>query len=524
MVVNKKYLVFPINTKGEKVLVNFYLGNERVRYFNMRLDNENCDYKAYIDMSEFLSKDIKIEAENGYQINIEESDVYKDETLYKEELRPKVHFSTRQGWINDPNGLVFDGENYHLFYQHNPCDHQWENMSWGHAVSPDLIHWEEKDIALYPDEFGTMFSGSAIIDEKNLLGKQVGNKKTILLYYTAAAQKHTEHKNFTQCLAYSTDGGKTFVKYENNPVIDFIKGENRDPKIVWCPELNCYLLALFLDGFEYAIFKTDNLVNFTEWFRFTAPEENECPDIFRLKADDGKYKWVFIGAHDVYVIGEIKDNKFIPDTGFKKLHNGAWYASQTYSGLSNSRRVRVEWMRWFGLDAKTFNQQMGIPTEITLKNINGEYYLSAEPVKELEGIYQNTEVFENIEVKNGEEYVIKKDAAPVYIEIKGEYPEKGKLKVNSFGMRAEFDFLGNKAKITEFENQISLNKEKLDIKILIDKTSCEIFMDGGVFCLTNAGRDHLIIDDKQSEIKFTCDADIKLSKIKVTDLKNIWSV
>lgn len=149
------------------------------------------------------------------------SKIYQDDviagqdSLYKEKNRPQFHFTTRRGWINDPNGLVYHNGEYHLYYQHNPYEREWENMHWGHAASTDLVHWKELPVALFPDEHGTMFSGSAVIDDKNTAGfNQKGTAAMIIAYTADSPEKQV------QCIAYSLDNGRTFVKYEGNPIID----------------------------------------------------------------------------------------------------------------------------------------------------------------------------------------------------------------------------------------------------------------------------------------------------------------
>ena len=522
MLITKKYLVFKVNLNAKMKRVDFMMGEERVLYFNMKLDDFDPDYKVYINVEKYIGKEIEFNVTPETEFSVEESDEYIVEGAYKEPYRPQIHFAPYFGWNNDPNGLVYFNGTYHLFYQHNPCEPNWENMSWGHATSADLIHWEEKDVALYPDEFGTMFSGSAIIDTKNLLKKKVSDIPTIVLYYTAASQEHTKVKEFTQCMAYSTDGGKTFTKYENNPVIKHIVGDNRDPKIVWCPELECYLLALFLDGEEYAIFKTDDLVNFKEWFRFNTPEENECPDIFRIKADDGKYKWVFIGAHDVYITGEIINGNFVPDGSFKKLHNGAWYASQTYSDVPDDRRIRIEWMRTGGFIDKNYSQHMGIPTEITLKNIDNEYYLASNPVKELDSYIKSEDKYENFRIEANSKSKIYVGTDPILISIDSAYSNSGKLNLKVFGNDIKFDLGLNEAYIGQIKNKISKEKEKLDIKILIDRSSIEVFMDGGIYTITNAGTFHssALMDRNMPYIEFESDEAIAFENLKIYTYKS----
>ena len=155
--------------------------------------------------------------------------------MYNEKFRPQFHFTARQNWLNDPNGLVHYDGTYHLFFQHNPAGLEWGNMTWGHAVSRDIVRWKQVENALEPDRLGTMFSGSAVVDWENTSGFQTGPDKPIVLIYTAAGgtSPESEGQPFTQCLAYSSDGGQTWVKYAGNPVLGCIRDGNRDPKVIW---------------------------------------------------------------------------------------------------------------------------------------------------------------------------------------------------------------------------------------------------------------------------------------------------
>jgi sucrose-6-phosphate hydrolase SacC (GH32 family) len=150
-----------------------------------------------------------------------------------EPLRPQFHFTACQGWLNDPNGMVYDGDNYHLFFQHNPLAPVWGNMTWGHATSPDMIRWEQQEHALRPYRIdgrqGTIYSGSAVVDHNNCLGVQQGDQKTLCAFFTYAAAPR-----FYQAMAYSTDGGDTWTYWnEGRAVVDNqgFDREERDPKV-----------------------------------------------------------------------------------------------------------------------------------------------------------------------------------------------------------------------------------------------------------------------------------------------------
>jgi sucrose-6-phosphate hydrolase SacC (GH32 family) len=166
--------------------------------------------------------------------NDRKAPVIVTDTPYHETYRPQFHFSSRTNWLNDPNGLVYAGDEYHLFFQHNPLSVEWGNMTWGHAVSKDLVHWRQLEDAIHPDKLGTVFSGSAVVDWTNSSGFGTAQNPPVIAMYTAAGDTSPESKGvpFTQCIAYSTDHGTTFTKYAGNPVVPHIQGGNRDPKLV----------------------------------------------------------------------------------------------------------------------------------------------------------------------------------------------------------------------------------------------------------------------------------------------------
>ena len=167
--IKNKYLIFPVNTLSTKKALTFKINGETVYELNIKLDNGNPNFYAYIDVSRFIGQTMDIFVAPEMKLEFREADEMNIENLYCEPMRPQVHFTTKNGWINDPNGLVYIDGVYHMFYQYNPTEPNWDNMHWGHAVSSDLIHWEEKDVALFPDERGVMFSGSAVMDYKNIL-------------------------------------------------------------------------------------------------------------------------------------------------------------------------------------------------------------------------------------------------------------------------------------------------------------------------------------------------------------------
>lgn len=237
LVLTKHFLNLPVQNNVQMQKMSLVVEGESVRDFDIELAVNKPDFWVFIDISTFKGKNAVLTVKQapsnseGFDM-IYQSDTIKDEeTLYREKLRPQFHFSSRRGWNNDPNGLVYYNGEYHLFYQHNPYGWKWGNMHWGHAVSGDLINWKELPDALYPDRLGTMFSGSAVIDQNNSSGFQTGNEKVMVAVYTANSPETQ-----VQCIAYSNDKGRTWTKYDGNPVIGdrrkIVGSTNdRDPKV-----------------------------------------------------------------------------------------------------------------------------------------------------------------------------------------------------------------------------------------------------------------------------------------------------
>lgn len=511
--VNHKYLIFPVNTHASEKMLVLSCDNGEKYKLKIRLDNISPDFTAYVDVSRFMGHEVSISSEPQMKLCFEESDTMDLPNLYNEPFRPQVHFTTKNGWINDPNGMIFFEGKYHLFYQHNPCDSRWGNMHWGHAVSTDMLHWEETDIALFPDETGTMFSGSAIADENNLLGLQDGDTPTVLLYYTATDP-------FSQYMAYSTDGLKT-IKKTNKPVIPNIIGSNRDPKVVFCEEWDAYALVLYLTEDTYGLFRSSNLTHWDMIQKFSVTGENECPDIFPINADNGQRKWVFIGAHDRYVVGDMTNDGFIPVQEPQTLHYGqSAYAGQTFSGLPDGRIVRVDWDRWH-ITPATFRGQMSFPTDLTLKLIDGVYYLCALPIKEIESLYDDCQVLENVELCADTKKKIALSPTPYIIKIEAELEAPTQLTINLFGRKIVCDTDKNNVTVAKSTAPLSLNPNKLDLVIISDQCSLELYMDDGKFYIGTVELG-TCCDYNLPYIEITSNSDCNIKRIEINSLKSIW--
>ena len=232
--ITKRYLNLPISQSQDRGTMQFDVAGKQERSFRIRLAADP-EYWVFADVSSLKGKTIKISYDGkaeGLAKIYQDDQINGQDSIYHEKNRPQYHFTSKRGWINDPNGMIFYEGEYHLFYQHNPYEREWENMSWGHAVSPDMVHWNELPEALNPDKLGTMFSGSTVIDYENTAGFNKGKTPAMVAFYTA----FTPEKQI-QCVAYSLDKGRTWTKYANNPVIDSKEKWNsvdtRDPRVFW---------------------------------------------------------------------------------------------------------------------------------------------------------------------------------------------------------------------------------------------------------------------------------------------------
>ncbi len=305
--------------------------------------------------------------------------------------RPRIHFTANAGWINDPNGMVFHNGTYHLYFQCNPFNNQWQNMSWGHAVSTDLLHWQQQDTVLYPDETASIYSGSGI---ENKRGELSLPKDALLFFYTYATKnKDGETKRrFTQKLAYSTDGGKTLVKKQGT-FIDTICAENRDPKVFYHEASSAYICLLWLEGNTYAILRSKDLTSWEETQRVTFAPAWECPDLFVLPCPaTGEKKWVFWSADGYYLLGSFDGRTFHAEQEMKHAYaTNLPYAAQTFSGTGKDT-ISIAWLRTKD-EGMPYRGAMSLPRLFSLIKKNDGYCIAHNPVPQYEKVKRLVETY-----------------------------------------------------------------------------------------------------------------------------------
>lgn len=511
---DKRYVVLPVNenlTLTKKVV--FYSDGEALYQLDVRLDPLCPTFYAYVDVSRFAGSELSVTVDPEVEFEPTYADAIDEGAVYSAPNRPTVHFTTPKGWINDPNGLCKYKDTYHLFYQYNPADTVWGNMHWGHAVSKDLIHWENCPIALYPDMQGTIYSGCAFIDEKNVSGLGECGEPPILFFYTYNI------KGRTQNIAYSTDGGKTLKNYEKNPVVEHIEGGNRDPKVIWSPELEKYLMALYLANDRFMLLTSDNLLDWEKMQELSLPGDNECPDIYRLPLGDEFY-YVFKGAHSKVRIGQFTDGQFtaVTDDTMLQYDDGRSYASQSFE--ADGRRIDIAWQRRVTVPGCGFCGQMSIPTECTLKKFiskegNGQIRLCQNPVKEIEQLYTN--VYEENDLTVAGKHTVSCAEGALDISLRMKYDGKSKIELSVFGERLTLDMQTNTFGNKNSRLPISISEDFADVRIIADRLSLEIFTDSGAHALMiGTYADHnlpaLVIRSENNVI----------DHLRVAGLKSIW--
>jgi len=480
--ITKNYLNFPVSHQQDRAKMIFQVEGKPDLSVVIRLAADDADYWVFRDVSALKGKTIKITYEgtgNGLSNIYQDDKIAGQDRMYKEKNRPQFHFTTRRGWINDPNGLIYHNGEYHLFYQHNPYEKEWGNMHWGHAVSKDLVHWQELPVALFPDEIGTMFSGSAVIDHANTAGYNQGDTPAMIVAYTADSPEKQ-----VQCIAYSLDNGRTFTKYDGNPVIDskhkWNSKDTRDPKVFWYDPGNHWVMVLNeRDG--HSIYTSANLKDWKYESHVTGFWE--CPELFELPIDGNtnNTKWVMYGASGTYMLGSFDGKVFTPEAGKYQYTTGSLYAAQTFSEMPDGRRVQIGWGR-VSHPGMPFNGMMLLPTELTLRTTKDGPRLVNAPVKETEQLFASARQWTNLTSDQANELLNEFDHADrLRIKTTFKLSHATSAGLNLFGQRiVDYDLNPNTLNGV-FYSPEDMTSMELFADIYIDRTTIEVFIDGGAY-------------------------------------------
>ena len=524
-----KYILLPVEEEEGYAHIRVIKDNQVVKEFNCKLAINKTDYNVPLDVSEYGGEvllDIQFSGDKRSIGLINNFVCWKDikatnvfDSKNREKFRSIYHHTPVYGWMNDPNGMFYKDGVWHLYYQYNPYGSQWENMTWAHSTSTDLIHWKNHGEVIQPDALGTIFSGSSVVDKENTAGF---GKDAVVAFYTSAGAAQT------QSIAYSTDNGETFKKYVNNPILTSDVPDFRDPNVFWNEEVKQWNLILAV-GQQMNIYSSKNLKDWKYESSFGEGYGNhggvwECPDL--LKMGD---KWVLIcninpggpfgGSATQYFVGSFDGHKFTceskPEVTKWMDYGKDHYATVSFSNAPDGRIVVLPWMsNWQyanQVPTQQFRSANGLPRDLGLYSYNGEDYVSVKPSPEVFAAFEkkpsgHLQPAAYIEVTN-----IKSNASIVLSNDKGE-----RVTMVYDGKNATFSMDRTESGVTDFHSDFKAktvaptNGIIKSMQIFIDRCSIEAFDTEGKVAMTN-----LVFPSKPYDKII-----VKGCKVKIYELKD----
>ena len=524
-----KYILLPVEEEEGYAHIRVIKDNQVVKEFNCKLAINKTDYNVPLDVSEYggdVLLDIQFSGDKRSIGLINNFVCWKDikatnvfDSKNREKFRSIYHHTPIYGWMNDPNGMFYKDGVWHLYYQYNPYGSQWENMTWAHSTSTDLIHWKNHGEVIQPDALGTIFSGSSVVDKENTAGF---GKDAVVAFYTSAGAAQT------QSIAYSTDNGETFKKYVNNPILTSDVPDFRDPNVFWNEEVKQWNLILAA-GQQMNIYSSKNLKDWKYESSFGEGYGNhggvwECPDL--LKMGD---KWVLIcninpggpfgGSATQYFVGSFDGHKFTceskPEVTKWMDYGKDHYATVSFSNAPDGRIVVLPWMsNWQyanQVPTQQFRSANGLPRDLGLYSYNGEDYVSVKPSPEVFAAFEkkpsgHLQPAAYIEVIN-----IKSNASIVLSNDKGE-----RVTMVYDGKNATFSMDRTESGVTDFHSDFKAktvaptNGVIKSMQIFIDRCSIEAFDTEGKVAMTN-----LVFPSKPYDKII-----VKGCKVKIYELKD----
>jgi levanase/fructan beta-fructosidase len=502
----QKYLLLPVQESVNNASVSVITGGSVLQSLNVKLAVDKVDYFVPLDIGRFgareLVMDIVFRGDRIARDDIKDYVCWKEisqsgkfDTANRERFRPVYHHTPEYGWMNDPNGMFYKDGQFHVYYQWNPYGSQWENMTWGHSVSKDLIHWKAMPAAIEPDALGTIFSGSAVVDNANTAGHGRG---AVVAFYTSAG------RNQTQSSAFSTDNGKTFTKLASNPVITGDINDFRDPKAFWNEDAGMWNLILAA-GQEMRIYSSRNL---KDWKYESSFGEGygchlsvwECPDLMKLNVrGTDRQMWLLVcntgglpagGSGTQYFIGEFDGHKFTTDQketlwmDYGKDH----YATVTFDNCPDGRKIALAWMsnwQYAGVvPTMQFRSANSVPRDLDIYEYDGSLFCGVTPSKELLALRGN-------KVKQPAE------ACEIVVNLKGaasivlSNPRGEKVIMEYNPKDKSFLMDRNLSGDTSFHKDFPartiapLHGEIKQLRIFVDRCSVEVFDSEGKMAMSN---------------------------------------
>lgn len=528
--VQEPYLVFPIKNGAAKTELVLEVAGEPVRRYGTELAvrPDDVDWYAYFTLEAYRGQSARVTAnrasEEGFALIRQAETVPGSDDWYVHPLRHQLRFSQAVGWNNDPNGMVYLDGIWHLFFQHNPVGWTWGNMTWGHAVSEDLVHWRQLPNKLFPkiSTVGDCFSGGATVDRFNTAGWKTGDQDVLVAFLTDTGAG--------EALAYSTDNGQSFTWYEGNPVV---KHRGRDPKVIWYPygpadeplneragELGGHWVMAVYDD-EEAVGRNISFytsVDLKAWARQShVTGYYECPELFPLAIDGNpeQTRWVLFAADAQYALGDFDGRIFTPrHEGKHRVHWGAYYASQTFDNAPDNRRIQIGWIR-AATPGAPFNQTFSVPHELSLRTTEDGVRMFAEPVPEFETLRRKKHVAEQQPLT---------EESPVRLPVSGELfdvvatfelGDAGAVGLDIGGNRIVYDASAHRLR----DADLSPVDGRVSVRVLVDRVVMEtIGNDGRVYITSERSRRGPV----EAITAFAEGGGARLSRLEVYELESIW--
>lgn len=508
--VENKYLIIPIQdgTAFDDMDsdLRLYVDDVKVRDYRLKLADsaETTDWYAYFTIESYMGGHARVEVDNahdqGFALVTQSDTIPGEEDFYKEPWRPQLRFSQKTGWNNDPNGMVYLDGTYHLFFQHNPVGRIWGNMTWGHATSPDLLHWEQQPNKIFRRTMvkGDAFSGSAVIDKLNTAG--FGANALVAVF--------TDTGTGGEVLCYSTDNGNTFTYYENNPVLN---RKGRDPKVKWYEydendtPLNSTAEALgghwvmcrfdLTDGAQAAFHTSTDLKNWTFQHMLGGIGGggiwDSCMEFSELPVDGNSEdtKWAIWAGNNYYRIGEfdgktftlIDDPPYDPEvvngeTSFLKyrVHYGNHLASQVFNNTPDGRKIKMLWLS-YPTPEPPYSQHFNFPCELTLRTTKDGIRMFAEPIAEIANLRKNTYTIEAQPLPEGQSLSTSVEGTLFDIRASFEVGDAERVVISANGLELVYDAVNKTLQDIPLEPVDG----KIDIQAVVDNSLMDIAGNGG---------------------------------------------
>lgn len=528
--ITAKYLHLPIKNGVPVRKFTLFVDGKPEVVNDIELADTAPDWWAFMDVSAWRGKVVTLQVEKLRDDSmalksIDQGDTIKGaEDLYREPLRGQFHFSSRRGWINDPNGMAFFNGEYHLFYQHNPYGIGWGNMHWGHATSRDMVHWREWGDTLAPDAFGPMFSGSGVVDWKNNSGFGRDGHPPLVLIYTAAGNPTV------QCMAYSLDG-RRLTKFNANPVVKQITAGNRDPKVFWHEPTRKWCMVLYVGMNNKHTVHILTSPNLREWTMAsvvlggTEPDNFlfECPDFFELPVDGDarNTKWVLMAANAEYATGAFDGTTFTPEQVKLPGHLGKnFYAAQTFSDTPDKRRIQMGWFQ-LGGQGPAFHNSMTLPQELKLTATPEGPRLTRAPIKELAALRSRTHRFDSLMLHTNDTKPLARVKAEL-VELEAEFTP-GNNSVVAFDVRGAVIVYDAKAQELIVNGQRApapLRDGKQRLTVFCDRVGLEVFASDGLTYVPSAFQPRADNLSLGVQVKT---GSAQIERLRVYELKSAWS-